>query len=109
MTWSEQSRAWQDRAEAAERENERMHAVVQELRDTLVTIRDETAFKYEDEMPIAATQNAVRFAHGRADYALTKAGMAILPCPMGMQCIPAHPTCPTCRAAEPNGEASEVK
>lgn len=107
---SEQGRAWQERAELSERENERLHSLVQELRDSLMAIRDETAFMDSLEMPISSMRNAALFAHGKADHALAKAGMSILACPMVMQCIPLHPSCPTCLAADPgNGADSKGK
>lgn len=76
---SEQGKAWRERAEVAERENERLHALVEELREALVVIRDETALVRELEMPITSIRNAASLAHGRADYALSKNGIGLLP------------------------------
>lgn len=73
----EQGKAWRARAELAEQENDRLHALVQELRDSLVAIRDETAFMDSPEMPIVSMRNAASFAHGRADYALAKNGLSL--------------------------------
>ncbi len=70
---SEQGNAWQERAELAERENERLNVVVRELRDGLMKIREETAFMSDADQPIASMRNAACFAHGTADYTLTKA------------------------------------
>lgn len=75
----EQGKAWRERAELAERENERLHALVEELREALIAIRDETALAREPEMPSTRTRNAAIFAHGKADYVLAKNGIGLLP------------------------------
>ena len=67
---SEQGSAWQERAETSERENERLHTVVQELRDALTSIRDETMFMDSLEMPISSMRCAATFANGVATRAL---------------------------------------
>lgn len=62
MMTSEQGAAWQERAELAERENARLHAVVEEMRDRLRAIRDSSEFLLGADMPIDSIQAAHREA-----------------------------------------------
>ena len=75
---SEQGKAWRERAETAERENERLSALVAEMREALVVIRDETIWMDEPAMPINRMLATLRLSHGRADYTLAKNGLSLL-------------------------------
>lgn len=63
---NEQGQAWRERAELAEQENARLHAVVQGLRDSIQLVRDTSEFLIGADMPM----DSIREAHRESIAAL---------------------------------------